>query len=477
MGERSVKALSWAPGVISFLLLGLCGYWREYLKFKWAMHRLTYEARLFLNCTSVLLRFVEGSQALAMGLQLSVPMPPVQRLEASKRHPRECTRGVMAARQCIRRELVNVLRLAEYSLYAMRARGFSTGFSSSSCSLFKSHKWLNVEEGRGRVSDDLILERLKCLRDDVKQCLSAVSVILLKNHHQSMGLARESRTIALELTTACEYSRQHIEEVTVASSAPCSPSVGPVVKGLDSARLQCETMLIHLYEAQMEVRQDQMTQDAAIQVASRAACAVRDRCQKLTEMTKQWDFIHVPLVQKKIHKEGGKPLPPTSSLSMSHTTHVTTKETCAEIALDSNSAASARKGHNFESGYNLELSQPQNQAGDEPETKSESFPEIYESNTSHASPEEELLIPPSLQQIPHNVNSNVDALASVMEELHDMLSCRDPLQPCKKNRTTGGDQQYECIGQDGMMMTSVKGKQPSTSFLNELQATISATKH
>ncbi len=467
MGERSARALSWAPGVITLLLLGLYGYWREYLQFKWAMHRLRYEVRLFLNSTSVLLRLVEGSQALAMGLQLSVPMPPVQRLEASKRHPRKCTRGVMAARKCIRHELVNVLRLVEYSLYAMRARGFSTGFSSS-CPLFRSHKWLNVEGGRGGGSDDLLLERLKCLRDDVKDCLSAVFALLLKNH-QSMGLARESRAIALELTTACEYSRQHIEEVTVAWSVPCSPSLGPVVKELDNARLQCETMLIHLYEAQMELRQDTMSQDTASQVASRAAYAIRDSCQNLTEMIEKWGFIHVPVAQEVIHEEGGTPLP-TSNLSMSQAIRAIAKESCTEMAWDSNSVAINMKDDNFASGYNLELAPPQDQVGDGPETKSESFPEIYESS-SYANPEEEMLIPPLPQQISLKVNNSVGSLASVMEELHDMLSCCDPLQPCKV--TTTGGHPDECIGQDGMM-TCVKGKQPSTSFLNELQAAITA---
>ncbi len=439
------RTLSWAPGVISILLLGLCSYWREYLKLKWAMHRLKYEAGLLLNCTSALLRFIAGSQALAMGLQLSVPMPPVQRLEASKRHPRKCTQGVMAARQCIRSELMSVLRMAEYSLYAMRATGFSTGFTTtSSCSLFKSHKWFNVEEGRARVSDDLLIERLKCLRDDVKQCLSAVSAILLKNHYQSIGLARESCAIALELTKVCEHSRQVIEEVTESASiAPFSPSIGPVVKGLDSARLQCETMLIHLYNAQLEIRQDKMTQDAAIQVASRAACAIRNSCQTLTEMTEKWDFLNV-LQEKKIDKEEGN-----SSTLLPPATRVTTKERCNGLELDGNSAASTIKSHNFESGYNLELSPPRNKPRDESETKSESFPEIFESSNSHETPEEELPIPPSLQQkMPHNVDSNIDIFASVIEELHDMLERREPQQLCKKEPTTGGDDRYEHIGQD-----------------------------
>ncbi len=471
MGERSARALSWGPGVITLLLLGSYGYWREYLQFKWAMLRLRYEVRLFLNSTSVLLRLVEGSQALAMGLQLSVPMPPVQRLEASKRHPRKCTQGVLAARKCIRRELVNVLRLVEYSLYAMRARGFSTGFSSS-CPLFRSHKWLNVEGGQSGGSDDLLLERLKCLRDDVKDCLGSVFALLLKNH-QSMGLDRESRAIALELTTACEYSRQHIEEVTAAWSVPCSPSLGPVVKELDTARLQCETMLIHLYEAQMELRQDTMSQDAASQVASRAAYAIRDSCQNLTEMIEKWGFIHVPVTLEVVREEGGAPLP-ISNLSMSKVIRAMAKESCTEVAWDSNSVAIDIKDGNVASGYNLEIAPPQDQVGDGHETKSESsFPEIYESSSSYANPEEEMLITPLPKQISLTANNSVGSLASVMEELHDVLSCCDPLQPCKV--TTIGGHPDESISQDGMM-TCVKGKQPRTSFLNELQAAITAKK-
>ncbi len=468
MGERSVKALSWAPGVITVLLLGLCGYWREYLKFKWAMRRLKYEVRLFLNSISALLRLVEGSQALVMGLQLSVPMPPVQRLEASKRHPRKCTLGVMAARQCIKRELVNILRMVEYSLYVMHARGFSAGFSSS-CSLFRSHKWVN-EGGRGGGADALLLEKLKCLRDDVNDCLSAVSVLLLKNH-QSMGIARESLVIVLELTTACEYSRQQIEEVIVRWSAPCSPSVGPVVKELDTARLQCETILLRLYEAQMEVRQDSISHGAAMQVASRAAWAVRDSCQQLTETIQKWNFIHAPVVQKVVHKEGGEPLL-TPSLSKSHATHETAKESCTEMTWDSNYTSIGVKDDNFASGYNLELAPPQDQAGNGPETKLDCFSEEVFESSSHARPEGEMLIPLLPQQTFPKVNSRVgSSLASVMEELHDTLSCRGLQQPCMV--TTTGDHRDGCIGQDGM--TSFGGKQqPSISFLNELQATITA---